>query len=678
MYRTPHPPGYALKQLVALIAGLGGAMSNACLQAAEVQIFTLGEIQVVATPSGQQSLGATQIDLEDIRQHNRETVGAALDMLPGVTISKTGARNEQTINVRGFDLRQVPVFIDGIPIYVPYDGYVDLGRFTTFDLSRIEVAKGFSSMVYGPNTMGGAINLISRRPASRFEGEVGGGFTLDATGRDTGYRLYTNLGTNQGMWYAQLGLSYLEQAYYRLPAGYAKTPGEDGGHRDNSYNDDRKVNLKLGLTPNATDEYSLNYINQHGAKGNPPYAGTVPGVALRYWQWPYWDKESVYLLTNTAFGEHYVKLRAYHDVFKNSLFSYDSASYTTQRRPYAFQSWYDDYTNGASIEAGFRIYSGNQLKAAYHLKEDVHREHNLGEPVRRFRDQTQSFNLEDSQQLTQKLSLIGGLGYDVRETREAEDYNSTTRVVSNFRRDTNDAFNAQLGLLYRTSDTGRLQGSIAKKSRFPTIKERYSYRMGTAVPNAELRTEQAIHYEIGYSERIGAGLFGDIRLYYSDIDDLIQQAVVPSPLCGGSTCFQNQNVSKATSTGMDVEIRGELLRTIDFVGAYGYMERRNRSNDGLFLTDSPRHKLFTALTWHATGAVALTASANGMSSRYSSSDGKQLAGAFAIANLKASYRFAGGASVEAGVYNLFDRLYAISEGYPEAGRTFFTNFNLPL
>ena len=36
------------------------------------------------------------------------------------------------------DLRQVPVFMDGIPVYVPYDGYVDLGRITNHRMSVAE------------------------------------------------------------------------------------------------------------------------------------------------------------------------------------------------------------------------------------------------------------------------------------------------------------------------------------------------------------------------------------------------------------------------------------------------------------------------------------------------------------------------------------------------------------
>ena len=39
-----------------------------------------------------------------------------------------GARNEYNLLVRGFNARRVPVFMDGIPVYVPYDGEMDLGR----------------------------------------------------------------------------------------------------------------------------------------------------------------------------------------------------------------------------------------------------------------------------------------------------------------------------------------------------------------------------------------------------------------------------------------------------------------------------------------------------------------------------------------------------------------------
>lgn len=90
-------------------------------------------------------------------------------MTPGVYVDKKGPRAEQNFYVRGFDARRVALFIDGIPVYNPYDGNSDFGRFTTFDLSRIDISQGSSSVLYGANTMGGAINLISKKPTKEFE-----------------------------------------------------------------------------------------------------------------------------------------------------------------------------------------------------------------------------------------------------------------------------------------------------------------------------------------------------------------------------------------------------------------------------------------------------------------------------------------------------------------------------
>lgn len=645
------------------------------LQAAESTVFSLGEIKVTASPLTAGALGSTAIDLEEIRQHDRQTVGEAVDLLPGVNLSKVGARNEQMLYLRGFDLRQVPIYIDGIPIYVPYDGYVDLGRFSTFDLSRIEVSKGFSSTVYGSNTLGGAINLVSRRPRQSFEGEVGGGLTFTGRGEHNGSQAYANVGTNQGSWYLQASASYTNQDYFRLPGEFSTAKGEDGGRRDNSYQHDSKGSVKFGWTPNASDEYAINYVSQHGVKGVPPYAGAVAGVAPRYWQWPYWDKDSVYFLSKTQFGEHALKLRLYHDTFKNSLFTYDNANYNSQKLKSSFASWYDDYSNGASIEGDFKLAAANQLRVAWHIKDDVHREHNAGEPIRRDKDRTRSLGIEDSHAFNERLSLVTGLSFDRRETLEAQDFQNG--VVKPFALGSNSASNGQIGLFYRTSATGRLQASVAGKSRFPTIKDRYSYRLGTAIPNADLKMEEATHYELGYADQWNPQLRYAANVFYSDITNLIQSVSIPATQCSSPPCTQMQNVGKATANGIELSLDGGS-GLLTYAANYSYLARKNKSNPGVFLTDTPRHKLFANAAWTIGGGWSSTASVEALSSRYSSADGKQVAGGFAVANLKAGYRLRSGTLIEGGVRNLFDRLYAYSEGFPEPGRTWFVQFNAPL
>jgi iron complex outermembrane receptor protein len=102
------------------------------------KIYTLGEVNISAT------VDKSTVDATDMQKYNAKDVGSALRTLPSLVISENGSRNESTIYLRGFDIRSVPVYMDGIPVYVPYDGYVDLARFTTSDISKIDVAKGFS------------------------------------------------------------------------------------------------------------------------------------------------------------------------------------------------------------------------------------------------------------------------------------------------------------------------------------------------------------------------------------------------------------------------------------------------------------------------------------------------------------------------------------------------------
>ncbi|NJO03855.1 MAG: hypothetical protein HC880_21235 [Bacteroidia bacterium] len=105
--------------------------------------------------------------------------------------------------------------------------------------------------------------------------------------------------------------------------------------------------------------------------------GQDPSIRPRFWQWPYWDKESLYAIARKSLGaQTLLKGRVYYDVFQNALFSYDDSTYTTQNRPSAFQSYYDDYSVGGNLELETRLIPRNNLKLAVYYKHDTHRENN--------------------------------------------------------------------------------------------------------------------------------------------------------------------------------------------------------------------------------------------------------------------------------------------------------------
>ena len=79
------------------------------------------------------------IDEQQMQKNEIKCLSEVAYSTPGVYVDKKGPRAEQNFYVRGFDARRVPLYIDGIPVYIPYDGNSDFRRFTTFDLSRIDI-----------------------------------------------------------------------------------------------------------------------------------------------------------------------------------------------------------------------------------------------------------------------------------------------------------------------------------------------------------------------------------------------------------------------------------------------------------------------------------------------------------------------------------------------------------
>ncbi|WP_449236220.1 TonB-dependent receptor plug domain-containing protein, partial [Aggregatibacter kilianii] len=210
------------------------AIAMACTTAYAEEVFTLGQIEVIADKST--DLSTTRINQTDLQKNNQIRVSDVAKTTPGVFLERSGARSEHNLLVRGFDARRVPIFIDGVPVYVPYDGNMDIGRFTTFDLSRMDISKGASSVLYGANTLGGAVNLITQKPTQLFEGTIGYGFAHGRSG-DTGTnQTYFNLGTKQEYFYAQLSGSFVEKQGLQLSKHYHQInpKGDDGGRAENS------------------------------------------------------------------------------------------------------------------------------------------------------------------------------------------------------------------------------------------------------------------------------------------------------------------------------------------------------------------------------------------------------------------------------------------------------------
>lgn len=655
-----------LKKLLAVSMFMGITASLAAqVKADSSKVFTLGEVVSYA----RQGDSASTVSMEQIRQFHRLNVSTALNLLPGISQSNTGPRNESMIYLRGFDLRQTPVFMDGVPVYVPYDGYVDLARFTTFHLSKIVVEKGGASVLYGPNTMGGVINLLSSKPLHRLEMNASAGWLSG------GHEEALSIGSRRKKFYLQADVSKYQRDYYRLSGDFTATKTEDGGERDNSYNNDWRYGVRLGYTPNEKNELAIGFSHQDGAKGTPVYTGTDTLNSLykspRYWQWPKWNKESIYFLSNSTLNaKSYLKSRLYFDRFINVLKSFDDATYTTQKKPYAFTSHYNDYTFGGNLEYGHTLSAANSIKTAVHFKQDVHREHNEGEPERKVADNTFSAGVTDRHVFDAHWALEGGAAFNYRQSIDAQNYNSQTKTISDFPSNNSNALNAQVKLAYTFTSNRSLTLSVDRMTRFATIKDRYSYKLGTAIPNPDLQPENTLNFGLQYSDTRLRSISLDGSIFYNRISNVIQNVNnVRYDTTKKQWLSQAQNKGRAAYYGAEAAITWHVNTTFTAGANYTFIKRRNLDNPSLHFTDVPGHKANGWLQYNISRfGFLLNGEYN--ASRYSTSYGTEPP-AFFLLHGSTVISITNWLKVQGGVNNIFDKNYMLSEGYPEQGRNYF-------
>lgn len=119
---------------------------------------------------------------ESIQDNRRFTINEALREVPGVHVrDEEGFGLRPNIGVRGLNptrSSKIHIMEDGVPIMImPYGDSTSYYFPPLFRFDRIEVLKGSGQLLFGPQNIGGVMNLITRMPPATPEGnlEVRGG-----------------------------------------------------------------------------------------------------------------------------------------------------------------------------------------------------------------------------------------------------------------------------------------------------------------------------------------------------------------------------------------------------------------------------------------------------------------------------------------------------------------------
>jgi len=164
-----------MKRLLPLAVAIVAANANAQLEEVVVTA-TKRETSLQETPISMNVQSAQDLD----QRHVQSLLDFGDGSVPGLNVATFEARQTAlTIGIRGIvplDANQ-PAREAGVGVYV--DG-IYLGRqhglnAALLDVERIEVLRGPQGTLFGRNTSGGALSIVTRRPTGEFGGEVRAG-----------------------------------------------------------------------------------------------------------------------------------------------------------------------------------------------------------------------------------------------------------------------------------------------------------------------------------------------------------------------------------------------------------------------------------------------------------------------------------------------------------------------
>ena len=207
-----------------------------------------------------------------------------------------------------------------------------------------------------------------------------------------------------------------------------------------------------------------------------------------------------------------------------------------------------------------------------------------------------------------------------------------------------------------------MRGSVARKIRFPTLRD--LYEIGRA--NPDLATETTINYELGAETKLfSRELVVGVTLFEVDAKDFIET----------DNNGIAQNHDEYRFRGVETELRFSGIDNLQLTAAHTYMESINLSSDAdtKELQFRPEHKVTLTANYRLGWGVDLNAaylyiSGSKALSRTTPTEVLELDD-YHVVNLGLSKDFWDGqAQIYGRVENVLDENYEHSFGFPEPGR----------
>lgn len=535
-------------------------------------VFTLGEI-VVEDSSGVRDIAINNtVTAEEIKEIGATNAAEALEYVPGVNVVQT-AKGAYEINIQGFGQQYILILIDGVPYYETKNGPLDLQQIPASIIGKIEVTKGASSVLYGPNALGGVVNIITKKGVKGFTGSVSTELGRDGYNRDVAT---LNYGAENG--FSVLGtIDYKRRDALHFSNDYEPVPSDinpekgpssgkanpriidDGDKKDNSDLESLNLWTRLGYAPTDKAEIYASLYHFEMEKGRPFSDShnkvlNFPDGYSSFGRYNSYEDMGIDIGGKFEVND-WLAFRALAFYHKHED---EYSSYLTEdlSQKIATSTW-DDDSYGASLFSDIKLGENNTLSLTTQYREDKHKDRDdFGLDYVEYESNIVTIAAEDTHKFGQLTAVIG-LSYNYFDVKKAEDLPGYTT----------DTLDPMIGLTWAGESGLELFGSIAQKTRFPVFAD-----MEADGIIYSLDPEKNINYTIGAKYNFFDTTQASLSFYYNDVSDKIADGT------DGAGNDTKVNLDSVEIYGIELSTNTTITDRLNFGFDYNYTHARNTSS----------------------------------------------------------------------------------------------------
>ncbi|WP_445665379.1 TonB-dependent receptor [Fodinibius sp. AD559] len=508
-----------------------------------------------------------QIEADEIENIDLGTVADVARMLPAAHVA-TNSRGQTILYLRNSADRQTAQFFNGALINVPWDNRVDIGFLPSSMLGGVTVSKGVPSVVYGTNTIGGAVNFRARSLSNQ---ERLTELKVSGSSPGLGGASVVQMGKSNNFSYtAEVG--YSKQYDYKLPDG-ATTPYSQPSNDTRVNTDRRNANLFFEGTQQFENgaRLSASLFHVDAEQGVAPESNLDPKqTSVRYWRYPTIRQSMVILNGMVPFdSDTRVRGSVWFNRYSQDIYQYQSVDYKNLDQTQADL----DLTSGLRFILEQDI--GNaQLDIALNTLTTQHQQTIIpyqnssaqADSNDTYGQQIYSLGAEYTFPLSHDLTGMLGLSYEgsaITNTGPWENKGYENYLTS--------ALSLSTGLTYNISEQLRLRSSIGRKPRFPTMRELYGGALGKFVPNPKLKPVTAYLSEIGM-EWVGSTVSSSLTTFLTRTYDTIDKTTIQQGPNAGKE--QRINLDGSRIWGVEAKLTTNPVEQLSIDGSFTYMNIR--------------------------------------------------------------------------------------------------------